>query len=66
MVISKKTERSAVKRHLLKRRIVAVIRQYAQEDQTLIVYARQGVGAVSPTLLRDELNSLVRSILPRT
>ena len=63
-VVSKKVERSAVKRHLLKRRILHSIRPYVRADHALIVYARAGAGELTAASVRDELNSLLGSILP--
>lgn len=64
VVVPKKVERSAVKRHLLKRRILHTLHPYVHSNLTLVVYARTGAGELSRAALQDELNSLLRSILP--
>jgi ribonuclease P protein component len=64
VVVSKKIAKSAVSRHLLKRRVMAVIRPYVEAHHTLVVYAREGANELPYPVLKDELISLVRSILP--
>lgn len=64
VVISKKVARLAVSRHLLKRQILAVLRPYASEKLVFIVNARTGAASIPFPELKDELNSLLRSILP--
>lgn len=58
-VISKKTARFAVSRHLLKRRILAAILPYASVDQALIIYARPGASALPYQSLKQELEELI-------
>jgi len=64
VVISKKVARLAVSRHLLKRRILAVLRPYASGKTVLVVHVRPGAASMPFPELKDELNSLLRSILP--
>ena len=64
VIISKKVARLAVSRHLLKRRVLAVLRSFAHKNLILVVHTRPGAAAVPFPVLRDELNSLLRSILP--
>ena len=64
VVISKKVARLAVSRHLLKRRIMSVIRPYMHEKLALVVHTRPGAASIPFPELKDELNSLLRSILP--
>lgn len=62
VVISKKVARLAVSRHLLKRRVLAVLRPYASDGRALIVHARADAGTIPFPELREELLSLVRTI----
>ncbi len=61
-VVAKKVEKSAVKRHMLKRRIKAVIAPLCPPKQVLIVYARAG----SSTLPFSELEAELRALIERT
>jgi ribonuclease P protein component len=62
VVISKKVARLAVSRHLLKRRILAVLRPYVSDTLVLVVHTRTGASAIPFPELKEELLSLVRSI----
>lgn len=62
MVISKKVTRLAVSRHLLKRRVLAVVRPYSNEDRLFVVHARAGASTIPFPELKEELLSLVSSI----
>ncbi len=62
IVISKKIEKSAVKRHLLKRRVSEVIRAVDVPEGSLIVYAREGSSALSFTELSGELHTLLNRL----
>lgn len=64
VVISKKVAKLSVSRHLLKRRVLAVIRPYCTKDRSLIIYARPGAAALSFGALKDELSSLLTRALP--
>lgn len=64
VVVSKKVAKLAVMRHLLKRRILSVLRPYADPAQVLIVHTRPGATTLPFPELESELISLVRSILP--
>jgi ribonuclease P protein component len=61
-VVSKKVARRSVDRHLLKRRMLAVIEPFAAAEQFLVVYARAG----SPTLSFKELQEELTTLLSRT
>lgn len=62
MVVSKKVEKSSVKRHLLKRRIREVLRPFSSKDFILIVYARPGSQALSFEELSSELGGELERI----
>lgn len=62
VVVSKKVARLAVSRHLLKRRVLAILRPYASEKRLLVVHARAGAGTLPSPELKEELLSLVRSV----
>lgn len=64
MIVSKKVARLAVSRHLLRRRIMSVLRPYMHEKLVLVVHTRPGVASLSFSELQNELDSLLRSILP--
>ena len=64
VVVSKKVEKSSVKRHLLKRRIREVLRNYCSKDHTLIVYARPGSQELSFEELSKELSEQIERITP--
>ena len=59
VVVSKKVERSSVKRHLLKRRIREVLRNHCSKDTVLIVYARPKCQLLSFEALKTELDTLL-------
>ena len=62
MVVSKKVEKSSVKRHLLKRRMREVLRNHCSPDQILIVYARPGSEALSFDELSSELTKEIERL----
>lgn len=62
VVVSKKVEKSSVGRHLLKRRVRAVLKEFCSEDVTLIVYA----GQHSPALSFDELSRELQALITQT
>lgn len=59
IVVSKKVERSSVKRHLLKRRIREVLREHCSRDFVLIVYARPKSQLLTFDELKTELEGLI-------
>jgi len=62
VVVSKKVERSSVKRHLLKRRMREVLRGYCSKDYVLIVYARPGAETLSFADLSAELSATLERV----
>jgi ribonuclease P protein component len=61
-IVSKKVAKRSVDRHLLKRRMLAVVASYASPSRFLIAYARAGSPALSFTLVKQELTSLLARI----
>lgn len=62
VVVSKKVEKSSVKRHLLKRRIREVLREHCTKDFILIIYARAGAQLLSFEEIAAELNESIARI----
>lgn len=62
-VISKKTEKTSVGRHRLKRRILAVLKPWCVENKTIVVYARAGSPSLSYKVLSEELTPLLTKLL---
>ncbi len=58
-VVSKKVARRAVDRHLLKRRILALMRPWCSPNRSLIVYARAGAPTLPYRALTAELSPLL-------
>lgn len=59
VVVTKKVEKSSVKRHVLKRRIREAIRPFASPTHALIVYARPGSQTLSFEDISSELSELI-------
>lgn len=62
VVVSKKVAPLSVKRHLLKRRILSVVRAWSEKEFACIVYARAGADKLSYTALKTELADLKKRI----
>lgn len=62
VVVTKKVEKSSVKRHTLKRRIRAAILPHLTRGQVVIVYARPG----SESLPYESIESELRELIGRT
>jgi len=58
-VVSKQVAKRSVDRHLLKRRMLSVLRPWCKEDRFLIAYARSGSSSLSFGMLKDELQELL-------
>lgn len=58
-VVSKKVARRSVDRHLLKRRMLAVLRPYVSPTRSLVAYARAGSLGLPYGVLKAELESLL-------
>lgn len=63
-VVSKKTARLSVDRHLLKRRIFSVMRPWCTGAFSVIVYARAGSSSLPFQKLQAELKDLLARLLP--
>lgn len=61
-VISKKTAKKAVDRHLLKRRILAAAEPHIEPVRSFIVYARKGSPELSYQSLKKELDALLTTL----
>ncbi len=61
-MVSKKVARLSVARHLLKRRMLAVMRPWCSADHSLVAYARSG----APLLPYKELASELSALLTKT
>lgn len=61
-VISKKIARLSVARHLLKRRIYAVVRPFCTKNQAVIVYARAGASTLPFSVVRAEIIDLLAQV----
>jgi ribonuclease P protein component len=59
VIISKKTVRSSVKRHLLKRRILAILTKASSLPPSIVVYPREKALHLRHTELSQELLELV-------
>ncbi len=65
-VISKKTEKSSVGRHKLKRRILTAVRPWCGETRSITIYARAGSPSLPYSVLRVELTELLTKLLGRS
>jgi ribonuclease P protein component len=65
VVISKKVAKLAVSRHLLKRRILSVARPFVNGKHVIVIHTRPGAAGIPFTELKNELISLLGSILGR-
>ena len=62
VVISKKVAKRSVDRHLLKRRMLAVLRDYTHQGLESVAYARQGAVSLSFSTLKSEFSDLLKRI----
>lgn len=58
-VVSKKVARRAVDRHLLKRRMLEVLRPYASPSRSLVAYAKAGSLGLPYAAVKAELEPLL-------
>jgi ribonuclease P protein component len=65
VIVPKKAVKGAVTRHLLKRRIRAIITPWSAPDQVLIISTRSGAQNLSSAELKDELSTTLTAILSR-
>lgn len=68
VVVSKKVARSAVMRHLVRRRVYAALRElgFLETQRALVVITRKGVTNLSYSQLKEELQALLLHISPPT
>lgn len=59
VVVSKKTVRTAVGRHTIKRQILSLLSPYCTKGYSFVVYTRAGVATLSKRALREELAGLL-------
>ncbi len=62
-VVSKKVGRRAVDRHLLKRRIKAVMQSWVVPGRVIVIHARKGAATRTFPELKTELAALLRQSL---
>lgn len=62
-VISKKTAKKAVERHLLKRRILAAVKPWCSPEYSVVVFARAGSPTLSYKDLTHELHTLIAGVI---
>lgn len=60
VVVSKKVSRLSVGRHLIKRRIYSVLKDFGATNSALIVYVRPGAEKLPFSTLRAELTELLQ------
>jgi ribonuclease P protein component len=59
VVVAKAVAKRSVDRHLLKRRILSVLRPYFSEGRYVVVYAKKGALTLSFKALKEELAGLL-------
>ncbi len=59
VVVPKKVARRSVDRHLLKRRVLEILRPWSAHDRFIVVYARTGSASLSFTVLTKEITGLL-------
>ncbi len=63
IIVPKKAVKGAVTRHLLKRRVRALIQPWSSSEQVLIITARSGSADLTRVALKDELSQALTAIL---
>jgi ribonuclease P protein component len=61
-VISKKVAKRSVDRHLLKRRMLEIMRSHAHSGRSMVAYARKGAPTLSFKDMKRELESLLTRV----
>lgn len=64
VVVAKKVAKLSVSRHLLKRRVLSVVRPWCLATRALIVYARPGANTLPYPALEAELTELLSRAFP--
>jgi ribonuclease P protein component len=65
VIVPKKVIKGAVTRHLLKRRVRAILAPWSDKELTLILSARKGAAELPYPELQDELSSALTVILSK-
>lgn len=63
-MVSKKVSKLSVGRHLLKRRVLSVLKAWCLPTRTVIVYARPGSQTLPYQALKEELTELLTRAFP--
>lgn len=63
-MVSKKVSKLSVGRHLLKRRVLSVLRPWCLPARALVVYARPGSQTLTFPILKEELEGLLARAFP--
>ncbi len=64
VIVSKKTEKSSVGRHRLKRQVLALVAPFCRKGYSLVVYARKGSNTLSSKALAKEVGELLTKLPP--
>lgn len=64
VIVSKKVAKRSVERHLLKRRVKAVMKPWLTRGRVLIIHARGGASTLPFSELEAELTALLRQSFP--
>jgi ribonuclease P protein component len=62
-VVSKKTEKTSVGRHRLKRRVLSVLRPWCSPTHSIVVYARAGSPLLPFSVVEEEVTTLLTKLL---
>ncbi|MBP7741531.1 MAG: ribonuclease P protein component [Candidatus Pacebacteria bacterium] len=65
VVVSKKTEKTSVGRHRLKRRVLSLLRPWCSQTYSLVVYARAGSPTLPFSVIEEELTPILIKLLGR-
>lgn len=63
VVVSKAVAKRSVDRHLIKRRILSIVRPFVREDRYLVIYAKKPALTLSFKALSEELTGLLSRTL---
>jgi ribonuclease P protein component len=66
VIVSKKVAKLSVTRHLLKRRVLAVVRTHCLPGRIVMIYARPGAPSLDFPALEAELQDLLHRSFPKT
>ena len=63
VIVPKKAVKGAVARHLLKRRVRAIMKPYSAPERVIIVQAKSGAAELSFSQVQEELSPLLESVV---